>query len=190
MASDVSNGALRALPWDYDALGVDANSTAVVDAVRASMSIPFFYTPVRLRHEKAPATWLVDGGMLSNFPIAVFDRTDGQLPRWPTLGIKLSAKPEASQGARFKVTGALTLAKAMLGTVTGFYDRMHIDDPSVQARTIFVDTLDVRSTDFDLDDTTKQRLYDNGRWAAEQFLDGGNGHHAWDWDAYLATYRS
>ena len=36
---------------------------------------------------------MVDGGMLSNFPIEVFDRTDGKPPRWPTFGIKLSAKP-------------------------------------------------------------------------------------------------
>jgi NTE family protein len=154
------------------------------------MSIPFFYKPVRLKRPHESRVWFVDGGMLSNFPIAVFDRTDGKPPRWPTFGIKLSARPTAIQGARYRVTGALTLARAMLGTMTGFYDRMHIDDPSVQARTIFVDTLDVRSTDFDLDDATKQRLFDNGRRAAEQFLDGGPGHRAWDWEAYLATFRS
>ncbi len=190
MTSDVSNGALRALPWDYLSLGIDANSTNVVDAVRASMSIPFFYEPVRLKRKGQPTTWFVDGGMLSNFPIAVFDRTDGKPPRFPTFGVKLSAKPAASQGAQYEVTGALTLARAMLGTMTGFYDRMHIDDPSVQARTIFVDTMDVKSTDFDLDDETKQQLFDNGRWAAEGFLDGTPDHPGWDWDSYLATYRS
>ncbi|HEX5925375.1 MAG TPA: hypothetical protein VFY45_16205 [Baekduia sp.] len=27
--------------------------------------------------------------MLSNFPIEVFDRSDGAEPRWPTLGVKI-----------------------------------------------------------------------------------------------------
>ena len=31
------------------------------------------------------ATW-VDGGLLSNFPVEVFDRSDGQPARWPTPG--------------------------------------------------------------------------------------------------------
>ena len=51
--------------------------------------------------------------------------------------------------------------------MTGFYDQMHIDDPSVLARTIFVDTMKVRATDFDIDATTQEQLYDNGRHAAE-----------------------
>jgi NTE family protein len=190
MTSDVSHGALRALPWDYEALHVATDVSRVVDAVRASMSIPFFYKPVRMKGRKRTTTWFVDGGMLSNFPIAVFDRNDGQLPRWPTFGIKLSARRGAGQGSRYRVTGALTLARAMLGTMTSFYDRMHVDDPSVQARTIFVDTFDVRATDFDLDGPTMERLYDSGRKAAERFLDGGPGRPAWDWDSYLATYRA
>ena len=61
------------------------------------MSIPFFYEPVKLDNAKHKACWFVDGGMLSNFPVDVFDRTDGQPPRWPTFGIKLSARPEAAQ---------------------------------------------------------------------------------------------
>jgi NTE family protein len=190
MTSDISNGALRTLPWDYGALQVDADTTRVVDGVRASMSIPFFYKPVRLKGRRRATTWFVDGGMLSNFPITVFDRNDGTRPRWPTFGIKLSARRGAGQGSRYRVTGALTLARAMLGTMTSFYDRMHIDEPSVQARTIFVDTFDVRATDFEIDDHTKRRLYDSGRRAAERFLDGAPGRPAWDWDAYLAAFRA
>jgi NTE family protein len=99
--SDITRGRAVQLPWDYEAYGCDPGSQKIVDAVRASMSIPFFFDPV---HLKAPAatfdgvdygagavTW-VDGGMLSNFPIDVFDRTDNQPARWPTVGIKLSAQ--------------------------------------------------------------------------------------------------
>jgi NTE family protein len=78
----------------------------------------------------------------------------------------------------------------MLNTMTGFYDRMHIDDPAVTARTIFVDTGKVRATDFDLDQDTQDVLFNNGRDAARRFLDGAPGHPAWDWEAYKREHRS
>jgi NTE family protein len=188
MASNISTGELCRLPWSYPSFGMQPDTTPIVEAVRASMSIPFFYAPQTMKNTSGEEYWFVDGGMLSNFPIDVFDRTDGQPPRWPTFGIKLSAHADAAQGVQYKITGTRTLAEALLGTMTGFYDRMHIDDASVVARTIFVDTMKVRATDFDIDATTQQKLYDNGRAAAEVFLDGGDGQLAWDWDAYLAKY--
>ena len=112
MASDVSQGCLRRLPWDCQTLyGCDADEVVVADAVRASMSIPFFYRPAVARNATSKETsWLVDGGMLSNFPVTVFDRHDNQPPRWPTFGIKLSAQAGDLQGEKFKVKGSLSLA--------------------------------------------------------------------------------
>jgi NTE family protein len=184
MASDITHGRLRCLPTDYPAIGVpDPGAVAVADAVRASMSIPFFYEPVKLPGEGGRPTVLVDGGMLSNFPVAVFDRKDGRTPRWPTFGIKLSARA-GSQARPVKDFGISSMVKAMISTMTGFFDSMHLDDPSVVARTVFVDTMRVKSTDFDLDDRTRDALYANGRAAAEKFLS------TWDFDAYVATYRT
>jgi NTE family protein len=86
---------------------------------------------------------LVDGGQLSNFPIDAFDRTDHQPPRWPTFGIKLSARPGANQVAN-EIHGAIDLAKALIGTMANAHDQMHIDQPCVARRTIFVDTIEAR----------------------------------------------
>jgi NTE family protein len=190
MASDISQGRLRRLPWDYDEYGISADDEPVVDAVRASMSIPFFYEPVKVKNAAGEKCWLVDGGMLSNFPVDAFDRTDNLPPRWPTFGIKLSARADARQGVANAVHGTISMTKAMVETMIGFYDHLHIDKPEVQARTIFVDAMAVRATDFDLDQATQRRLYDNGRAAAVKFLDGGDGQAPWNWDEYLAKYRS
>ena len=100
--------------------------------------------------------------MLSNFPIDVFDRTDGQPSRWPTIGIKLSAERSPGTGGR-KVTGLITLGKALVGTLTSWYDLMHINDGDVIKRTIFVDTTGVRSTDFGITKRQQEQLYENGR---------------------------
>ena len=67
--------------------------------------------------------------------------------------------------------------------MASFHDRLHIDDPSVIARTIFVDTMQVKATDFELTRDSAERLYDSGRTAAEKFLE------TWDFDRYLADWR-
>ncbi len=68
--------------------------------------------------------------------------------------------------------------------MTNFHDQMHIDDPSVLARTMFVDTGQVKATDFDIDEPTQDMLFTNGREGAEKFLAG------WDFDRYIAAFRS
>ena len=80
MASDISLGQLVRLPWDCRAhYGIDPDELRVVDAVRASMSIPFFFQAGDAdRGRITRRSTLVDGGMLSNFPIECFDRPDNQ----------------------------------------------------------------------------------------------------------------
>jgi NTE family protein len=47
--SDLSRRALVRLPWDYPQYGRAADAERVVDAVRASMSIPFYFRRLRDR---------------------------------------------------------------------------------------------------------------------------------------------
>ncbi len=86
-----------------------------VDAVRASMSIPFHFRPVQVDVRPEGTVTRVDGGLLSNFPITVFDRTDTKKPRWPTWGVKLSGEPV---GGRDKpVKSALRIAIGSVETL-------------------------------------------------------------------------
>lgn len=191
MVSDVSLRRLIRLPWDYrDTYDLDPDAQSVVSAVRASMSIPFFFEPATISYRhSADGTFtehtstLVDGGMLSNFPVACFDRSDGRAPRWPTFGIKLSNRAGAQKPPKEADT-PLRLALAMIGTMREFYDGMHIDNPDTLSRTIFVDTFGINATDFDLSASDADRLYESGREAAEKFM------AAWDFEEYLATFRS
>ncbi|WP_394216657.1 patatin-like phospholipase family protein [Brachybacterium vulturis] len=189
-ASDLTAGRLRHLPTDAEAFGTTPERLRVVETVRASTSIPLFFRPVRWKNAAGRPAVLVDGGLLSNFPVSVFDRTDGEPPRWPTFGIKLSARPDADFGVRNRIRGPLSFGKAMVDTVTGFYDRMHIDSSHSVARTIFIDTAAVRPTEFDLSDADRELLYRKGRTAAIDFLDGKEGQPAWDFAAYTARFRT
>ena len=88
MAADVTRGQLLRLPWDYERYGLDPDEQPVVSAVRASISVPYLFEPFDLRYHGGESL-LVDGGLISNFPIDAFDRTDGAPPRWPTFGVTL-----------------------------------------------------------------------------------------------------
>jgi NTE family protein len=185
MTCDISQGCLRRLPWEYDRYGLPHADQPVVDAVRASVSIPFFYKPARLTDAYGNDCWLVDGAMVSRFPIGVFDVPPGLEPRWPTFGIRLGAAP-----GPVEVNGTKSMSWAMLNTMTGFYDRLHIDDAAAAAQTIVIDTGTVRATDFNLDRDTQDLLFRKGREAALDFLDGTPGRPGWDWEAYKRRYRS
>jgi NTE family protein len=180
MTADLSRGELVRLPWDYSKYGLEPDKQLVADAVRASMSIPFFFTPVKMNwSQTGQGCWLVDGGALSDFPIDVFESVDQQPPDRPTFGIKLSALPDANQVAH-KISDTITFAEALLSTMMNAHDQMHLNDPCVIDRTIFVDTGNVQATDFDIDKATQQNLYDTGYASAQKFL------AQWDWDQYRA----
>jgi NTE family protein len=184
-ASDVSRKRFVRLPWDYRLYGLDPDEQEVADAVRASASIPFFFEPVTLRShgpEGPQVSTLVDGGVLSNFPVAVFDRTDGRPPRWPTFGIRLSMRPDG-RASTTEVRGTVSLALSLVETMLEACDAQHIDDPCVQARSIFVDTGGISPVDFGITDEQQELLLLAGHQAAGDFLAG------WDWPAYLRTCR-
>ena len=185
-ASDITRGQLARLPWNYGYYGLPRDDQDVVGAVRASMSIPFFFEPVTVQAEAADAdvpmpdgssirqhyeagtvTW-VDGGMLANFPIGAFDRADGGPARWPTIGIKLSSL-QTSFAATVASGTALSVAIRALHTMMNEWDRYDVDQLTA-ARTIFVDKAGLTATQFDLTQAQQDELFLNGVKAATRFI--------------------
>ncbi|WP_437592518.1 patatin-like phospholipase family protein [Sorangium sp. So ce1000] len=80
VVSDVTRGRMLIVPDDIDErrYGVDPDHLEVALAVRMSMSIPFVFSPVSLRGLNGATSHIVDGGLLSNFPLQIFDPS---LPR-------------------------------------------------------------------------------------------------------------
>ncbi|HXP21897.1 MAG TPA: patatin-like phospholipase family protein [Streptosporangiaceae bacterium] len=179
--SDITRGKLVRLPWDYNEYQMEADHERIVDAVRASMSIPFFFEPVRIRVPSTGTgpvasggrvTW-VDGGLLDNFPVDVFDRADGAPSRWPTIGIKLSAR-QTSIAAIHGSDNVAAEAIACLETVLDNASRFYVT-PDSAARTIFVDNGGIKATDFGLTTEQQQMLFDNGQNAARRWLANPSG---------------
>jgi NTE family protein len=174
--SDITRKRVVRLPWDYRAYGLEPDNQRIVDAVRASMAIPFFFEPIRFRApagnlggQNCPAgdvVW-VDGGMLDNYPLDVFDRTDGAPSRWPTIGVKLSAREAVVTSADVDNTAAE--AFACLQTLLDNADRFYVDQGH-QPPTIFVDSTGISATDFGLTTAQQQTLFDDGQSAAQAWI--------------------
>lgn len=191
IASDLTGHSLLVLPKDAAKLGVDdPDDLSVALAVRMSMSIPIFFEPVHFRSPKTGQEHLiVDGGMLSNFPVWLFDSKG--VPEWPTFGLKMvEGEPETiSLAERLPVSstdGIMDYLKSLVATLTEAHDRMYLEQAEF-VRTITIPTGGVRSTDFDLSKTQVEALYDAGRQAASKFLDGW--YAAGGFPAYIAAFR-
>jgi len=187
MATDVTRGELIRLPWDYPRYGLDPDKQLVADAVRASMSIPFFFRPVTIRYKGRPST-VVDGGVLSNFPIDAFDRADTAPPRWPTFGVTLVPKLPAGNADLLPLLGIVKhgpigLLESLVTTMLVGHDQSQLAKPWIAARSIEVDTKKAGIVDFGIKPAAEQQLYESGRSAAEAFL------KTWSWDRYRKRFR-
>ena len=176
MATDVTNGRLLRLPWDYPTFCLDPDEQLVADAVRMSLSIPFYFAPCTLRNSGTGAeATIVDGGMLSNFAIEIFDRTDGREPRWPTFGVRLLPDLPAGLGDLIPFYGvpmfpAVRLLEQVVATALVGNDQTHLDRPGVRERTMTVDTKGTAITEFGIGPVERADLIARGAETAREFL--------------------
>lgn len=184
VASDLTHGRMLVLPQDIQRYGYDPDRLPVARAVRMSMAIPFFYQPVYLpprglagARDPGAAGVIVDGGLLSNFPVWLFD-SPGR-PPWPTFGFRLV---EPGSGRPRRITGTISLLGAMVATMLEAHDARHVEDQDF-VRTIAIPTLGVNTMDFDISPARAEALFNAGQQAAAQFLD------AWDFPQYVRQYR-
>ena len=186
VASDITSGRMLRLPQDAQFYGLNPDDVDIARAVRMSAGFPFFFIPINQRHKRGHICRIVDGGLLSNFPISLFDIEDGE-PSHPTFGIRLvnnlhSERPDDTWPAH-PTQNALQIGKAMISTMMTAHDRLYMDDHTY-VRTIAVETDGIHATDFDLSAEQAKKLYQNGQEAAEKFFE------TWDFEAYKAAYRS
>ena len=165
VASDLTNGKMIVLPDDLEGYGISAETFPIARALRMSCGIPFFFEPVRLKVGKGE-TIVVDGGVLSNFPMWIFNDEDGNTER-PVLGLKLSRSQEEMPG--HKIDNALDLFEALFSTMKNAHDERYISRKH-EKNIIFIPVDDYSATQFDMDQETKESLMEAGRTSTIKFL--------------------
>jgi NTE family protein len=175
IGSDVTSGQMLILPdalpnyQDKKGNPFDKDSFPVVDAVRMSMSYPFLFSPVTLYKDGQPY-YVVDGGLLSNFPIWLFDSPN---PKRPTLGFRLHPGTDAAEGLPHRAIPrplwAVPLLKAMFSAAMEAWDRQNLSRVT-SARTVSIPTHSISTTDFNLSPENAAALYTWGKEAASAFF--------------------
>jgi predicted acylesterase/phospholipase RssA len=177
----------------------------VAEAIRASMSIPYFFVPTKVLTSKGdyqeeyhaddkvkPYTPLfTDGGVLDNYPIWLFDHIKyiesgdykHHLHRhqrnYHTLGLRLVTKDTkallefkkvAQPSTTYDDADCWNYSKALFGTMLGAKqdnDHYHSRD---KHRTVYIDTQDVSTVDFNLTDDNKKALKKSAEHSAIDYL--------------------
>jgi NTE family protein len=179
IAADVTQHRLLVLPDDLpgyrrpDARDpIDPDTFKVADAVRMSLSIPYFFQPVELDHvETGRRSTIIDGGTLSNFPVWLFD-TNRRDPRRPTFGLRLIGGRGVGGGLKEfvrRLGWPAALAVDINQTQTGAWDQ-RLMTYSTRVRTCPVNAGTVATTDFALPQADRAALIAEGRRAAGEFL--------------------
>jgi NTE family protein len=174
VVSNISRGLMRVLPDDLP--HSEQAGFSVAEAVRLSMSIPLFFAPGQLHED-----FIVDGGILSNYPVWIYDEEDqDQVPKWPTFGFRLYDSRDSRQ---ISIHSASDIVKAIFQTMRFAHDRHNLAITKI-TRTINVDVTDagVTSTQFNLTNDQKDDLYRRGYECTKQFL-----LEHWDWEKHLQT---
>lgn len=179
IASDITNGRIVVLPDDLKLYGITPDTFEVAKAVRMSCSIPYFFDPVMLRLAGEAGrgksfteqfVYMVDGGMLSNFPLWLFEeKKDGFQSverRTPTVGYQLIGKTEPQP---HRITGPFTMLQAMVGTMLSAHDERYIETDKF-ARTVKIPTLGISTTQFQITPEQSEAVYTAGLLAGEEFF--------------------
>ncbi|MBG9818246.1 MULTISPECIES: patatin-like phospholipase family protein [Bacillus] len=162
VASDLTNGKILVLPDDLPSYGLNPERFSVARAIRMSCSLPYFFEPVKLKSSKGICT-IVDGGVLSNFPIWLF----AEEKKRPFVGVTLT--PNEKERPQHSIRNAFELFGALFETMRGAHDERHIATKH-ERHVIFIPVEHVIATDFQLMTEKKKALVDLGRQKAEQFL--------------------
>ncbi|NNG01526.1 MAG: patatin-like phospholipase family protein [Desulfobacteraceae bacterium] len=170
-------------------------NTRIADAVRISMSIPLFFAAARNPRDDV----YVDGGVLDNYPVKLFDRekyidpanlskTAVKTPYYEkenkrfikkhpasspyiynkeTLGFRLDSKQEigvfryGAEPAHEKIDDFFDYIKALVSTMIERQSNTHLHSDDWH-RTIYIDSMGVKTTEFDLSDKKKKKLEASG----------------------------
>jgi len=162
----------------------------VSKALRITMSIPLFFKAVKMNYNKI----YVDGGLLMNYPIKVYDRkryvvnnhikkdyykieNDKQdLINEPdneyvfnteTLGFRLDSQNQISvlkdhvAPKKHEIDDFFDYLWNLVETMTEAQQNVHLHSDDWH-RTVYIDSLGIKTTDFDLSDDDKKNLIKSG----------------------------
>lgn len=176
IASDITRKEMLILPEDIKRYGMNPMELEVAEAVRMSISIPIVFDPVVLKYN-TQKSYIVDGGLFSNFPIWIFDVKN--IPRWPSFGFLLKDDEIKYKFHRSTFAYVLDIIQASVTSTDPSYL-----SPRNKVRTVSIPIPGVKATDFNMIKEKSAELYKAGYNSADGFL------KTWDFEDYIKRFRA
>ncbi|MFL5764189.1 MAG: patatin-like phospholipase family protein [Bacteroidia bacterium] len=171
--------------------------TQIKDAVRMSMSIPLYFQAVTKDND----IW-VDGGVSWNYPVNIFDNnayitkpenaekviynTDpGYIFNHETLGFRLDStqvieyNKDNWKNEPVEINNIKDYALGLVNFLMEMANKKHLHQNDWN-RTIFIDTLDVKTTDFKLPPEKIRALLASGRTGVTDYFKWRDGDPVWN----------
>ena len=168
VVSDLSLRKLVVIPDDLERLyGINPRYFPVAKAVRMSCGIPYFFIPKKMPGKNKRKSLIVDGALLSNFPMWIFNHNGNRYKR-PVLGVTLS-ETEGQLEKWKPVRNVLQLSHALFTTMKTAHDTHYISKNDSK-HIIFIPVTEVEAVDFDLNQAEKEELIALGEKYADSFL--------------------
>lgn len=172
----------------------------VAEAVRASMSIPFFFKSWQFSNGIPNDHIYVDGGVMFNYPLSFFDKPrfhDNPLAlNRETIGLFLEPKrvyeefeenplePGIPGKPKHKILKKIVhlchfrynmwithYIKHLFESLMNSQDIELFEESHLVSRTIFIDDLGISATKFNLSDKDKNNLMESGRIGAKRYFE-------------------
>jgi NTE family protein len=138
-------------------------AVSLADAVRASMSVPLFFTATEIDRQI-----YVDGGTLFDFPLTGYDKSEFD----HTLGLAFAQSAvvatEDQKDKDFGFRQPLQYVKRLATVLQRVQSPVFALHEDLQHNTILIDTAGVSSLNFKLTQAEKERLIANGRQAVRE----------------------
>jgi NTE family protein len=161
-AIDANTGKVIVLPDDMVLYNIDPDKFEVAKAVRMSTCVPFVFEPVVvMKKDKnhVKPHYIIDGGVLDNFPVWLIDSTQPS----NIIGLKLEGKESKELTKATNVLKKLLVTSHDTGVPKNSYN---IDNIA------HIDTGSISFLDFDISQEEIQYLYNQGRLSVQKLLTG------------------
>lgn len=167
----------------------DTPNVIIADAIRISMSLPFVYKPHYKYIQdnagnriKDSEDIFIDGGIAHNYPLNLFDdvgykndskRVNKSDMNRETLGLRLiSSEADTPAGLIVSENNKINTLFSFIWNISQalYNGQEHFYHQEDGKRSVFIDTMDISTVQFDLSRRDKELLFSKGKEAVEKYL--------------------
>lgn len=167
IGADITNSRLIVIPDDLPKYGLVPETFPVSKAIQISCSFPFFFEPVRLSSRQKNSPLFIDGGIVSNFPIWLFNGEVETKQLRPVLGFRLS-EAKALLPPK-EINNAFSLLQSTVETMWMGNDQRYISK-SIAKNIVFIPADNVSTLQFSISSEEKEKLIRLGEERTKEFL--------------------